>query len=85
MKEKKKSWFMLMITNMYFVLFVVFACILTWQVLNLSLMVGIVMEEQGFIKILAVLGMLIPLAITALCVFKGFVQFWNNYKNGDSR
>lgn len=71
-----KKWFQIMWQNFYIQLFLIaiaFLLIVIWQVNNFN-------SLGGFITMLC-----LPIAIMIIIAYKGFYQFWNDLKNGNTR
>jgi membrane protein CcdC involved in cytochrome C biogenesis len=83
-----KKWFNIMWTNGYIFLFLVgLGCIITEFIMldDVKYLISDNFKYSNFGGIITIIGLLIPWAITGLVTYKGFIQFWNDLKNGRSR
>jgi hypothetical protein len=83
-----KNWFKIMWGNHYIQLFTLFFTLFILQLINLKWCVEVWNDcnDDGVIgTIAASIGMAIPIAGTLIILFKGFIQFWNDLKSGNSR
>lgn len=82
------NWFKIMWKNSYIQLFVVFFSVLVIQVINIKKCIEILLEVKEdtlFAFLFTSFYMLIPLLVVVTIIHKGFIQFWNDLKNGRSR
>lgn len=83
-----KNWFKIMWKNGYIFLFFVGLGGMIAQLVLWNDMIDMIQDNfaySTFGGIATIVAMLIPAAITGLIVGKGFIQFWNDLKNGRSR
>jgi hypothetical protein len=75
-KEDQLTWFQLMWMNSYIQLF---------GVAIVFLVAEIYFWDTFFSLGGLIVGLAIPIGMMILIAYKGFYQFWNDYKNGKSR
>lgn len=75
-EERKYTWFQLMFKNSYIQLFIVAIAFLVAELV----MMDSFYSTAGFI-----VGISIPILMMIVIAYKGFYQFWNDYKAGRSR
>lgn len=82
-----KKWFQIMWKNGYIFLFLVGLTGMITQVVMWDEMMDMIIENySSTIGAIAVtIAMIMPTAIVGLISYKGFWQFWNDLKNGNSR
>ena len=83
-----KNWFKIMWKNGYIFLFLVGLSGMIVQLANWGDMIDMISENfsySTFGGIAAALAMLLPTMITGIVTYKGFIQFWNDLKNGRGR
>lgn len=83
-----KKWFHIMWKNGYiFTFFLGFGGMIAQLILwnDMIEMINDNFNDSTFGGVATIVGMLVPAAIAGLTVGKGFIQFWNDLKNGRSR
>jgi len=83
-----KNWFKIMWKNGYIFIFLVGFSGMIVQLANWSDMTEMIGENFSYSTlggIAATFAMLLPTMITGVVTYKGFIQFWNDLKNGNSR
>lgn len=83
-----KGWFDLQNKNYNIIFFIVSFGALIYQLTNLKWCLDniITASDNGvFAAILTTIGMLTPLIIVILIVWKGFIQMWQDVQSGKSR
>lgn len=83
-----KFWFALMWQNKYIQLFFVGLVPTILELCNITWVSNTISDNfaDGVAGgIMTILGLLTPIAITSVIVYKGFYQFWKDIKSGTSR
>lgn len=83
-----KFWFALQWQNHYILLFLAGLVPTILEICNMEWVAGTIAENfsVGIMGgIFTVMGLLIPIAITAIVSYKGFWQYFNDLKHGRSR
>lgn len=83
-----KRWFQIMWKNGYIFLFLVGLGGVITQLAMWDEMMEMVRENYSYSTmgaIMVTIGMIIPVAIASVVAYKGFWQFWNDLKGGNSR
>lgn len=81
-------WFKIMWKNGYIFLFLVGLTMLGFELFNLGNVFMWTLEawQDGiFAGILVTMGIFIPITMVGLIAYKGFYQYWNDLKSGNSR
>ena len=83
-----KNWFKIMWKNKYIQLFAVGLAGIIVQLAFWSGMMDMISEnfyDSTMGGIITIVTMLLPTFMVSIISYKGFWQFWNDLKNGDSR
>lgn len=83
-----KKWFQIMFKNGYIFIFLVALSGMIAQIILWNEMIDMIRENfsySTFGGIAATFAMLIPSLMMFIVSYKGFYQFWNDLKKGNSR
>ncbi len=87
--DKPESWISLMWKNFYVFLFVCFSVLLTIEIIHFRDIIDSLSDSydhDGAIAMVFIMfGCMIPPAVIAIICYKGFYQFWKDYKTGKTR
>ena len=82
------NWFKIMWKNSYIQLFFIFLLVLIIQITHINFCIELLVEIKNdnlFSFLLISFAMAMPLLVVLVIIHKGFLQFWNDLKNGRSR
>jgi len=84
-----KNWFKIMWKNGYIFIFLVGLVGTILEIVNFGwvkeTIEGVASMDGVFLGIFTGLGLSVPPLMLGIVVWKGFIQFWNDLKNGRSR
>jgi hypothetical protein len=82
---KFKEWFKLMWKNNYIQVFVLAFIFLIIEIVKIDVIINSLLEIETTDRIFVIPFLFIPIAVLVVTAYKGFYQFWNDYKSGNSR
>lgn len=83
-----KNWFKIMWGNSYIQIFGVALIAVIIQLLKLDSMIYVVIENFSYSNsggLMTLVAMFLPTILLMVIIYKGFYQFWNDLKTGNSR